>query len=233
MSGFPGSGHCWEEEGELTLPVVLSLGSWRRTGLRTSAASQFILLGSGRGVTTSDGPPACLSNLRRGLNLAWGCSDSTRGWALTSAVLRVRTRGGGDLEGLTAVWHVSLGPGGPLPEPGLCPAASPGLRNTTTTGGTTPASPGVLTTSLSPTGTLMGRRRTGGASTASTQCRACAAASAPAPARWAAGRAGGGGPGSGSRSRQVGGRPGPGFWGPPGVPPQAWQRGFTCLLCAF
>lgn len=67
-----------------------------------------------------------------------------------------------------------------------------GPRGTTTPGGTTLASQGVLTTTLSPTGTRTGTRWTGAACTASTRGRACAvrpactaatAASAPTRSR--------------------------------------------------
>lgn len=50
-----------------------------------------------------------------------------------------------------------------------------GLRNTTTTGGTTLASRGALMMTLSPPETHMGRRWIGAASTASTLHGACAA----------------------------------------------------------
>lgn len=65
--------------------------------------------------------------------------------------------------------------------PSLLP---PGPRGTTTPGGTTLASPAVLTMTPSPTGTRTGKRRTGAACTASARPRACAAASAPTHVRW-------------------------------------------------
>lgn len=60
----------------------------------------------------------------------------------------------------------------------------PGPRGMMTPGDMTLASLAVLTMTLSPTGTLMGKTWTGAACTASARPRACAAASAPTPVRW-------------------------------------------------
>lgn len=147
--------------------------------------------------------------------MALGCGDSTRGWALTSAVLRIGTRGGEDLGGLTATWHGSIGPGGTLPEPRPLPLCFPRPEKYDDHWRYDPRFTGSFDDEpephRDPYGEEVDRRSEHSARSLHSSFS--------------------------SHSHQVGGRAGAGL-GPrvlvaAWVPPQAWRRDFTCLLFAL